>query len=54
MTYIIRDKGRDEPEDVYVPTPEEEAMLEESIAQLERGEYVDWDEVREEFLRRHQ
>jgi hypothetical protein len=51
MTFIIRDKGKDE--DVHVPTPEEEAMLEESIAQLERGEYVDWDEVREAFLRRH-
>lgn len=55
MTYIIRDRGKgDEAEqDVYIPTPEEEAMLEESIAEIERGEYVDWDEVREEFLRRN-
>jgi hypothetical protein len=51
MPYIIHDRGKDE--DVYVPTPEEEAMLEESISQIERGEYVDWDEVREEFLRRN-
>ncbi|HUR82090.1 MAG TPA: hypothetical protein VM733_15095 [Thermoanaerobaculia bacterium] len=53
MPYVIRDKGKDEDEDVYVPTPEEEAMLEESIAQFERGEFVEWDDVREDFLRRH-
>ncbi|HVG22669.1 MAG TPA: hypothetical protein VND45_00825 [Thermoanaerobaculia bacterium] len=54
MPYIIRDRGTsDEEQDVYVPTAEEEAMLEQSIAEIERGEYVDWDEVREDFLRRH-
>ena len=52
MTFIIRDKGRDE--DVHVPTPEAEAEIEAGIAELERGESVDWDEVREAFLRRHQ
>lgn len=46
-------RRKQEDEDVYVPTPEEEAMLEESIAQIERGEYVDWDDIREERLRRH-
>ncbi len=51
MTYIIRDKGRDEPK--YDLTEEQEAELEEAIAELERGEYVDWDEVREAFLNRH-
>ncbi|HEY0370429.1 MAG TPA: hypothetical protein VGD79_00400 [Thermoanaerobaculia bacterium] len=41
-------------EDIYVPTSEEEAMLEESTAQLERGEWFDWDDVREERRRRQQ
>ena len=41
-----------EDHEVYVPTPEETAMLEESIAQLDRGESFDWDEVREERRRR--
>jgi hypothetical protein len=50
MPYEIRDKGRDE--DVYVPTPEEETFLEESLAQFERGESFDWDEVRVSVLRR--
>lgn len=44
-------RKKQEDEEVYVPTPEEEAMLEESIAQLDRGEWVDWDEIRAE--RRH-
>ena len=52
MTYIIRDKGKDEPE--YDLTEEQEAELEEAIAEIERGDYVDWDDVREAFLRRHQ
>lgn len=43
MTHVIRDRGRD----AYIPTPEEEAMLEESSAQIERGEWIDGDE----FLR---
>jgi predicted transcriptional regulator len=51
--YIIRDKGRDD-EPQYDLTEEQEAELEEAIAELERGEYVDWDDVREAFLRRHQ
>ncbi len=50
MPYEIRDKGRDE--DVYVPTPEEAVFLEESLAQFERGESLDWDEARVEVLRR--
>lgn len=41
-----------EPE--YDLTEEQEAELEDRIAEIERGEYVDWDDVREAFLRRHQ
>ena len=44
MPHEVRDKGRDE--DVYVPTPEEAVFLEESLAQFERGESLDWDEAR--------
>jgi hypothetical protein len=50
MPYEIRDKGRDE--DVYVPTPEEAVFLEESLAQFERGESLDWDQARVDVLRR--
>lgn len=39
-------------EEIYVPTPEEEAMLEESSAQLDRGESFDWDEIQQERRRR--
>ena len=55
MTFIIRDRGKaeDEVEEVYTPTPEEAADIEAGFAEIERGEYVDWDDVREEFLRRH-
>lgn len=42
---------KDEPD--YELTPEQEAELEESIAEIERGEYVDWDDVREAFLNRY-
>ena len=53
MPYEIRDKGDEKPEE-YDLTEEQEAELEAAIAELERGEYVDWDDVREAFLRRHQ
>ena len=43
-----------ETEEVYVPSPEEEAMLEESIAQIERGEWFDWDEIQEERRRQRE
>ena len=35
-------------------TPEQLAELDEAIAEADRGEYVDWDDIREEWLRRHQ
>ncbi|HEX8409219.1 MAG TPA: hypothetical protein VF883_10155 [Thermoanaerobaculia bacterium] len=54
MTHVIRDRGKeDEAEEVYIPTAEEEADIEAGFAEIERGEYVDWDDVREEFLRRN-
>jgi hypothetical protein len=40
-------RKKEEDEEIYVPTPEEAAMLEESIAQLDRGESFDWDEIRD-------
>ena len=43
MTFVIRDRGKD----AYIPTPEEEAELEASFAEIERGEWIDGDE----FLR---
>lgn len=36
----------------YIPTPEEAAELEESLAQIERGEWVDGDEFLAELRRR--
>ena len=54
MTYIIRDRGKGDEAEEYDLTEEQEAELEESIAEIERGEYVEWDNVREAFLRRHQ
>jgi hypothetical protein len=53
MTFIIHDRGKDEQPE-YDLTEEQEAELEEAAAELDRGEYVDWDDVREAFLRRHQ
>ena len=50
MTFIIRDKGRDEPE--YDLTEEQEAELEEAMAEIERGEWVDGDWVQQELRRR--
>jgi hypothetical protein len=50
VTYIIRDRGKDEPE--YDLTEEQEAELEEAIAELERGEWVDGDWVQQELRRR--
>ena len=50
MTYIIRDKGRDEPE--YDLTEEQEAELEDRIAEIERGEWIDGDWVQQELRRR--
>jgi hypothetical protein len=49
----VRTKEPEHVEDEYDLTEEEEAELEESMAQIERGEYVDWDDIREE-RRRHQ
>jgi len=47
-------RKRQEDEEVYVPTPEEAAMLEESIAQIDRGDWVDWDQIQEERRRRRE
>ena len=52
MPYEIRDKGRDEKPEEYDLTEEQEAELEEAIAELERGEYVDGDWVQQELRRR--
>ena len=49
MSKVVRKK---EDEDVYVPTPEEEAELEESFAAVERGEWVDADEFLRELRKR--
>jgi len=51
MTYIIRDRGKDEPEP-YDLTEEQEAELEERMAEIERGEWVDGDAVQQELRRR--
>ena len=45
---------RGEDADEYIPTPEEAAELEESMAQLDRGEWVDGDELLAELRRRRQ
>ena len=50
MTYIIRDKGKDEPE--YDLTEEQEAELEDRMAEIERGEWIDGDWVQQELRRR--
>ena len=47
-------RKKQEDEEIYVPTPEEAAMLEESIAQLDRGESFDWDEICEERRRQRE
>ena len=44
---------REKADDEYDLTEEQEAELEDRIAEIERGEFVDWDEVREAFLRRN-
>ena len=50
MTYVIRDKGRDEPE--YDLTEEQEAELEDRKAEIDRGEWIDGDWVQQELRRR--
>ena len=50
MTYINRDKEKDEPE--YDLTEEQEAELEARIAEMERGEWIDGDWVQQELRRR--
>jgi predicted transcriptional regulator len=49
MTIVPKDR-RDE--DEYVPTPEEEAEIEAGFAEIERGEWIDGDEVQRELRRR--
>ena len=52
MRSILPDRGKADEEEQYDLTEEQEAEIEESIAEIERGECVDWDDVREKFLRR--
>ena len=52
MTYIIRDRDKADDAEPYDITEEQEAELEAAIAEIERGEFVDWDDIRETFLRR--
>jgi predicted transcriptional regulator len=52
VTYIIHDRGKEEREPLDL-TEEEEAEIEAGFAEIERGEYVDWDDVREAFLSRN-
>ena len=54
MTNVIRDREEADDTEQYDLTEEQEAELEDRIAEIERGEYVDWDDVREGFLLRHQ
>ncbi len=50
----VRKKEPQHVDEEFDLTEEEEAELEESMAQIERGEYVDWDDIREERRRRRQ
>ena len=52
MPYEIRDKGRDEKPEEYDLTEEQEAELEERMAEMDRGEWIDGDWVQEELRRR--
>ena len=49
MTFLIRDRGK---ADEYTPTAEEAAELEASIAEIERGDWVDGDEFLRDLRRR--
>ncbi len=48
----VRKKEPEHVHEEYDLTEAEEAELDESMAQIERGEYVDWDDLREERRRR--
>jgi hypothetical protein len=51
VTYIIRDRGKDEREPLDL-TEEEEAELEDRKAEIDRGEWIDGDWVQQELRRR--
>ncbi|HUR82091.1 MAG TPA: hypothetical protein VM733_15100 [Thermoanaerobaculia bacterium] len=52
MPSELRDKGRDEKPPEYDLTEEEEAELEERMAEMDRGEWIDGDWVQQELRRR--
>ncbi|HEY0370427.1 MAG TPA: hypothetical protein VGD79_00390 [Thermoanaerobaculia bacterium] len=54
MTTVRKKEPEPVEEPVYDLTEEEEAELEDRMREIERGEYVDWDDIREERLRRRQ
>lgn len=49
---IVREKESEHVEDEYDLTEEEEAELEDRIAEIKRGEWIDGDEVQRELRRR--
>jgi predicted transcriptional regulator len=49
VTIVPKDRGDD---DEYIATPEEEAEIEAGFAEIERGEWIDGDEVQRELRRR--
>lgn len=49
---IVRDKDSEHVAAEYDLTEEQEAQLEEAIAEIERGDWVDWDDKEEWRLRR--
>ena len=49
---IVRTKEPEHVEDEYDLTEEQEAELEEAMAKIERGEWIDGDEVQRELRRR--
>ena len=52
MRSILPDRGKADEEEQYDLTEEQEAELEEAIAEIERGEWVDGDWVQQELRRR--
>ncbi|HEX8409221.1 MAG TPA: addiction module protein [Thermoanaerobaculia bacterium] len=54
MTHVTSEHEKADDAEQYDLTEEQAAELEDRMAEIQRGEYVDWDDVREEFLRRRQ
>lgn len=53
MTIVRKQEPEPVEEPQYDLTEEEEAELEDRIAEIRRGEYVDWDDIREERKNRN-